>query len=56
MNLYQWESRAASRFEARGDGALTWLLLLSALAIILIALFCHNAVFKALVLAYVVLP
>jgi hypothetical protein len=56
MNLYEWEAKAASTFKSKGDAWLTWALLAAGVAIILIALFSRNVLFKSLVAAYVLLP
>ncbi len=55
-NLYEWEADATQKFQSKGDATLTWLLLLAAAVLVVIALFNHNLMFKALVAAYVFLP
>lgn len=56
MNMYEWEAKVNKKFESYGDMALSGLLILAAIIIIFIALFSRSAIFKSLVLAYVVLP
>lgn len=56
--MIHWPLRSLALAWARqyGDKTLTILLLVAAAVIILIALFVHNPLFKAIVLAYIVLP
>jgi len=56
MNLYEWEAKHTENFEDKGNWTLSLLLIAAAIVIIGIALFSRSAVFKSLVLAYVILP
>ncbi len=55
-NLYQWEQSVSQKWGGLANNYLSILLLLSAAVIIGIALFSHNKTFKALTLAYIILP
>ncbi len=56
MNLYQWEAKVTSAFRDKGSATLSWLLIACAIVIVLIAVFARSPWFKALALAYIVLP